>query len=432
MSHRGLIRGLAVIGITGMIMGMVVAGVSAGGTQEQQDAQPASEADEAPRTGESGELPPEPPVPTEELPEAFVNQTPPGRAVNEFDTDFSRATVSYAEVLSGGPPKGGIPALDRPRFETVQEASQWVADQEPVMVLESSLVRDEQSPGGDSVHVYPLQVIMWHEIVNDEIDGKPVTVTYCPLCNTGIAFSRRHEGAVLSFNTTGRLRFSNLLMFDRQTESWWQQASGDSVAGFFAGTRLQTVPVMMLPFSEVRESMPDARVLSKDTGFNRAYGSNPYRGYDSSSEPFLLRNASGLSDPGTDGPGLLDRVVSLEHDGETTSVTYSALQEELLVERTLSGERFYFLWEAGTASALDSSSIADGQDVGSGNAFYALTRDGTAVELTVEGERIVDATGSRWNAAGRAVSGPREGERLRPAVGVQHFWFSHAALVARD
>ncbi len=307
-----------------------------------------------------------------------------------------------------------------------------MSDREPVLVLESTLIRDEESPAGDSVHVYPLQVIMWHEIVNDEIDGKPVTVTYCPLCNTGIAFSRRHEGAVLSFNTTGRLRFSNLIMFDRETESWWQQASGDSIAGFFAGTRLKTVPVMMLPFSEVRESMPEARVLSKDTGFNRAYGNNPYRGYDSSSEPFLLRNASGLTEPGSDGPGLLDRVVSLEHNGETASVTYSALQEERVVERTLGGERFYFLWEAGTASALDSSSIAEGADVGSGNAFFAHTRGGQAVELRREGERILDATESQWNAAGRAVAGPREGERLRPAVGVQHFWFSHAALVARD
>ncbi|MEX2445574.1 MAG: DUF3179 domain-containing protein [Alkalispirochaeta sp.] len=421
---------LGLIGI-GIVV-LVLAGVGAGGSQEQNESESASAAEETPQTVSSGDLPSDPPVPTEELPEAFVGQAPPGRAANEFSTDFSRATVSYADVLSGGPPKGGIPALDRPRFETVEEASQWVSDREPVLVLESSLVRDKESAGGDSVHVYPLQVIMWHEIVNDEIDGKPVTVTYCPLCNTGIAFSRRHEGAVLSFNTTGRLRFSNLIMFDRETESWWQQASGNSIAGFFAGTRLTPVPVMMLPFSEIRKSMPEARVLSKDTGFNRAYGSNPYRGYDSSSEPFLLRNASGLTEPGSDGPGLLDRVVSLEHNEETTSVTYSALQEELVVERTLGGERFYFLWEAGTASALDRASIADGADVGSGNAFFAMTRAGDAVELSRQGDRIVDETGSQWNAAGRAVSGPREGERLRPAVGVQHFWFSHAALVARD
>ncbi|MFW5693847.1 MAG: DUF3179 domain-containing protein [Alkalispirochaeta sp.] len=411
---------------------LVLTGVRAGGSQEQEDTHDTSQRNDPTVTATSRSIPSDPPVPIEELPEAFVNQSPPGRAENEFSTDFSRATVSFSEVLSGGPPKGGIPALDRPRFETVEAASHWVSDQEPVLVLESTLVRDEESPGGDSIHVYPLQVIMWHEIVNDEIDGKPVTVTYCPLCNTGIAFSRRHEGTVLSFNTTGRLRFSNLIMYDRETESWWQQASGDGIAGFFAGTRLRTVPVMMLPFSEVRDSMPEARVLSKDTGFNRAYGSNPYRGYDSSSEPFLLRNASSLTEPGSDRPGLLDRVVSLEYNDETTSVTYSALQAERMVERTLGGERFYFLWEAGTSSALDQSSIADGADVGSGNAFFARTREGKPVELSRRDNRIVDETGSQWNAAGRAVSGPREGERLRPAVGVQHFWFSHAALVARD
>ncbi|MFW5827069.1 MAG: DUF3179 domain-containing protein [Alkalispirochaeta sp.] len=423
-----MIRGVAVIGMVGAIL----SAVGAGGSQEPRGGNPGSVREDPPQAASSGELPSQPPVPIDDLPEAFVRQEPPGGAANEFSTDFSRATVSYAEVLSGGPPKGGIPALDQPRFETVQEAGRWIADREPVMVLESSLLRDENSSGGNSVHVYPLQVVMWHEIVNDEIDGVPVTVTYCPLCNTGIAFSRRHEGTVLSFNTTGRLRFSNLIMFDRETESWWQQASGESIAGFFAGTRLQTVPIMMLPFSEIRESMPEARVLSKDTGFNRAYGSNPYRGYDSSSEPFLLRNASQLVESGSNGRGLLDRVVSLEHNGETTSVTYSALQEELVIERTVGGDRFYFLWEGGTASALDSSVIAEGADVGSGNAFFARTRGGDAVELRRDGDRIVDETGSQWNAAGRAVAGHRERARLRPAVGVQHFWFSHAALVARD
>ena len=430
MQRHDVLRGLATVGL----IGSVLMGAVAGGSREEENPEPGPTADTSPRAVavDAGELPSEPPVPVEELPAAFVDQSPPTRAAGNFTTDFSRATVSYAEILSGGPPKGGIPAIDRPRFETVEEASEWVADREPVLVLESTLVRDAESPGGDSIHVYPLQVVMWHEIVNDMIDGKPVTVTYCPLCNTGIAFSRRHEGAVLSFNTTGRLRFSNLIMFDRETESWWQQASGDSVAGFFAGTRLTPVPVMMLPFSEVRASMPDARVLSKDTGFNRNYGGNPYRGYDSSSEPFLLRNAAGLAERDADAPGLLDRVVSLEHNGETTSVTYTALEQELVVERSLGGERFYFLWEAGTASALDDSSIADGADVGSGNAFFARTRDGEPIELYRRGDRIVDESGSRWNAAGRAVSGPREGDRLRPAVGVQHFWFSHATLVARD
>ncbi|MDA3948469.1 MAG: DUF3179 domain-containing protein [Spirochaeta sp.] len=430
MQGRRVLRGLFTAGI----MVFVLNGAGAGGTQEEVQSEPAPAAESEPRTVtvNTGELPSEPPVPAKDLPAAFLDQAPPGRAAGEFTTDFSRATVSYADVISGGPSKGGIPAIDRPQFETVDQASEWIADREPVLVLESSLVRDGESPGGDSIHVYPLQVIMWHEIVNDVIDGKPVTVTYCPLCNTGIAFSRRHEGAVLSFNTTGRLRFSNLIMFDRETESWWQQASGDAVAGFFAGTRLTPVPVMMLPFSEVRESMPEARVLSKETGFSRNYGGNPYRGYDSSSEPFLLRNAEGLAGTSADAPALLDRVVSLEHNAETTSVTYTALEEELVVERTLGGERFYFLWEAGTASALDSSSIAEGADVGSGNAFFASTRGGDSVELRRRGDRIVDESGSRWNAAGRAVSGPREGERLRPAVGVQHFWFSHAALVARE
>jgi len=199
--------------------------------------------------------------PQEALPREYQDQAPPGGAGNEFETDFSRATISYAEILSGGPRKDGIPAIDAPRFVSVAEAGEWVSGNEPVLVLEERIAAGESDRrvgdggnrtggGGDdrdgaagAVHIYPLQILTWHEIVNDVVGEIPVAVTYCPLCNTGIAFDRRHAGEVLDFGTTGRLRFSNLLMYDRQTESWWQQASGAGVIGRFAGTRLRMVPV---------------------------------------------------------------------------------------------------------------------------------------------------------------------------------------------
>lgn len=403
----------------------------AGGNTEVPEPPPA---DEGTPVVDSSTLPSDPPVAKEDLPRQFIDSAAPGRAESEFRTDFSRATVSFADILSGGPPKDGIPAIDDPQFVSVEQARAWVEGREPVLVIESARVArsDDDVRDAAGVHIYPLQVLTWHEIVNDVVGGVPVAVTYCPLCNTGIAFDRRHHGAVLDFGTTGRLRFSNLIMYDRQTESWWQQASGDAVAGFFAGTRLRFVPVMMLSFEEAAEMWPDAAVLSRNTGFNRAYGSNPYVGYDSTERPFLFRPPVGGGSPTINGEwGLMERVLSLEHNGESTAVAYSVLRQERVVELTLGGEQFVAIWEAGTASALDTARIAEGDDVGSANIFFARTLTGESVELEVRNGTVVDRrTGSRWNAAGRALDGAREGSRLDPAPGVQHFWFSHAALVA--
>jgi hypothetical protein len=146
--------------------------------------------------------------------------TPRGAAV-EFSTDFSKHTVNYDEILSGGPPKDGIPAIDLPRFVSAEEADAWLKPVEPVILVEV----------GEDARAYPIQILMWHEIANDTVGGLPLTITFCPLCNTAIVFERRVDGQVLDFGTTGRLRYSNLIMYDRQTETWWQQASGEAIAG---------------------------------------------------------------------------------------------------------------------------------------------------------------------------------------------------------
>ncbi|HKJ86777.1 MAG TPA: DUF3179 domain-containing (seleno)protein, partial [Spirochaetia bacterium] len=158
--------------------------------------------------------------------------------VRGFSTDFSRSIVPESEILSGGPPKDGIPAIDDPSFVAV-ESVDWVGENEPVIVV---------SADGDT-HLYPLQILTYHEIVNDTVGETPLAVTYCPLCNTGIVFRREFDGEVLDFGTTGRLRYSNLLMYDRQTETWWQQATGEGVVGRYAGARLDLYPVLTLPWN---------------------------------------------------------------------------------------------------------------------------------------------------------------------------------------
>jgi Protein of unknown function (DUF3179) len=191
-----------------------------------------------------------------------------------WKTDFARHSVPLREFQSGGPGKDGIPALDRPRFVRVAEAS-FLRPREPVIALMLA----------GRARAYPLQILTWHEIVNDVVAGVPVAVTFCPLCNTAIAFDRRVEGRTLSFGTTGNLRNSDLVMYDRQTESWWQQFGGEGVVGRYAGTRLRTQPVRIVAWRSFRAQHPDGLVLSRNTGYSRPYGENPYAGYDDVSSP---------------------------------------------------------------------------------------------------------------------------------------------------
>jgi len=193
-----------------------------------------------------------------------------GQSRGEWRTEFSQHTVPLEEIVPGGPSKDGIPAIDNPRFVTTAEADRWLEGREPVVVVTE----------GSEAKAYPLQILIWHEIVNDQAGGRPVAVTYCPLCNTALAFDRRLDGEILDFGTTGRLRHSDLVMYDRQTESWWQQATGEGIVGRHAGRRLGFLSAPLVSWRQFQTAYPRGRVLSRETGFDRPYGSNPYVRYD--------------------------------------------------------------------------------------------------------------------------------------------------------
>ncbi|MCB1013324.1 MAG: DUF3179 domain-containing protein, partial [Microthrixaceae bacterium] len=181
-------------------------------------------------------------------------------------------------IRSGGPPPDGIPSIDDPRFE-VASSVDWIEDVEPVLVLEVD---------GDA-RAYPVQIMTWHEIVNDTVGGVPVTVSYCPLCNSAIAYVRRIDDRTLDFGTSGRLLNSSLVMYDRQTESLWSHFTGQAVIGVLTGTTLDTVPVTTVSWETFRTAHPEGLVLSRDTGFQRNYGRNPYPGYDDVTQlPYLF------------------------------------------------------------------------------------------------------------------------------------------------
>lgn len=341
-------------------------------------------------------------------------QGAPINAAQEFSTDFSISSIDFGEILSGGPPKDGIPSIDNPEFISVREVDGWINPNEPVILVDLN----------NEAKAYPLQILVWHEIVNDNVGGIPVIVTFCPLCNTAIAFSRTVEGEIYDFGTTGRLRFSNLIMYDRQTETWWQQAEGKAIIGTLTGTQLEFLPSAIISWDDFKKNYPDGLVLSKQTGFIRSYGRNPYVGYDDvNNPPFLYQ--------GPETPGRLPpvaRVLAIEIGTETVAYPYELLSQEFAVNDIVAGEEIAVFWSPGTASALDAALIADGNDVGTAVSYRRRLND-SVLTFFYDGKNIVDnETGSTWDILGNAISGELTGNHLEPVISVNHFWFSWVAF----
>ena len=330
-----------------------------------------------------------------------------------WKTDFSRHTVRYDEIFSGGPPRDGIPPIDRPTFTTFEDADGWLAEQEPVIFFEL---------GGDA-RAYPLQILTWHEIVNDVVGGTPVAVTFCPLCNSAVVFDRRLDGVVYDFGTSGKLRKSDLIMWDRQTESWWQQLTGEGIVGELAGKRLRFIAASLISYADFKAGNPGGKVLSRDTGFARSYGENPYAGYDRvDNPPFLF---DGITD-GRLAPK--ERVVTVTVGDVDAAFPLSFLREEGVVNYSIDGQDLVVFYKSGTKSALDDRSIRDSRDVGATGVFDP-TADGRMLTFRTNGVEFLDEqTGSTWNILGQAVNGPLNGQQLTPVVHGDHFWFSWGAF----
>jgi len=275
---------------------------------------------------------------------------PPAALALGWRTDFSRHSVPFDEIGSGGPGKDGIPALDHPRFAPADRID-FLRPREPVIEL---TVHGE-------TRAYPLQILIWHEIANDVIGGVPVAVTFCPLCDTAIAFDRRVNDRTLSFGTTGDLRNSDLVMYDRQTESWWQQFGGEAIVGRYTGTRLRQLPARIVAWSAFERAHPRALVLTRDTGFLRAYGQNPYAGYDDVSSPpfFPAAHSNDRRLPPK------ERVVFIERGNDAAAIAFSALARRHRIAVTVGGHRLVVRFAPGVASALDQAAVASGRDIGS-------------------------------------------------------------------
>ncbi len=333
-----------------------------------------------------------------------------------WKTDFGKASVDLGDFLGGGPPKDGIPAIEEPRFESVAAARGWLIGRSPVIALEM----------GGRARAYPLAILMWHEIVNDTLGGVPVVVTFCPLCNTALVFERVLDGTVHDFGTTGNLRFSDLVMYDRQTESWWQQATGEAIVGELTGKRLTFLPAQIVSLDDFEAAHPGGDVLSRETGYSRDYGRNPYVGYDTVDQnPFLF---DGVVD---ERLAPKERVVTVGTGQDATAFPFSELRTVGVASGSLDGEPIVVFWAPGTASALGPPAIGDGADIGATGVFRPELAGRT---LTFERAGDEDApitdreTGSTWSISGVATDGPLAGSRLEPVVHGDHFWFAWAAF----
>jgi hypothetical protein len=322
-------------------------------------------------------------------------------------------TVDLAEIVDGGQPPDGIPALDRPRFQRTGDV-RWVDDPEQVLVVEV----------GGEARAYPIQVLTHHEIVNDTINGVPVAVTYCPLCASGVAFDRRVGDRVLSFGTSGMLYLSDLVMYDRQTESLWPQIEGAAVAGVLTGTALTVLPAGLISWEQWRRSHPDGWVLSRQTGFDREYGSNPYYRYDDkASLPLFL---AGPIDNRVEW--LKQPVVGIASGDDALAVDIEALRVDRVREVTVDGRDLTVWWLPGARSSLDGFAVGDGREVGTTAVFDPVV-DGRRLTFRPAGGAVQDVeTGSTWNALGRATSGPLTGSRLTPVVHTSTFWFAWSSF----
>ena len=331
----------------------------------------------------------------------------------EWQTDFSKRSVPYAEIFSGGVPRDGIPPLDNPNFTTVAAADQWLEAQEPVIAFELN----------GAAKAYPLQILTWHEIVNDTVGGVPVVATFCPLCNSAIVFERTLDGVVYDFGVSGKLRNSDLIMWDRQTESWWQQLTGAGIVGELTGQQLRLLPSSIVAWQDFKAAYPEAAVLSRDTGYRRKYGANPYVGYDRVDQPPFL--FFGRQD---DRLLPMERVAALTVGDAAAAFPFALLEREGVVHYRVGGQDLAVFFQPGARSALDGPSIAASKAVGATGVFDR-DFDGQRLTFQSDGEGFTDAeTGSRWNILGQATAGPLAGGQLTPIVHANHFWFAWAAF----
>jgi hypothetical protein len=332
-------------------------------------------------------------------------------ALDDPDNEaFPDPRVEVDSIVSGGPPPDGIRPIDEPAVVAASSV-EFLCDTEAVIALEI-----------DGEHrAYPNRILTRHEIVNDTLGGVPVTVAYCPLCSSAVAYDRRVGERIVDFGTSGSLYQSALVMYDRQTESLWSHFTGEAIVGHLAGTQLDLITVQTVAWADWREAHPEGTVLAPDST-GGTYGDNPYPGYETSSGPL---SPSFVQEPIDDRLPAKDRVLGVRLGDDSVAIELSRLRAERVIAFELGGESIVAWLQPGLASPLEGAQVVAGRDIGATGAFVPRAEDGTALTFVASDEGFEDEqTGSRWNVLGEAVEGPLSGGQLESLEHVDTFWFA--------
>ena len=337
-----------------------------------------------------------------------------------WKTNLKKRTVNLKEIVPAGPPRDGIPPIYSPQFWTIQEMQEsepWLVDRTPVAVA---------SLNGET-RAYPLGILIYHEVVNDKFGETPVAITYCPLCNTALGFKRTVNGKGLQFGPSWFMRNSNLVMWYRTTQSWWQQGTFEAIVGDAAGLKLEPIPVQLLSWGDFKKAFPEAKVLSIDTGSVEQiqyYGQNPYSRYDApNKQPFAYTGAVDGRLPAT------ERVVALEFNGKSLAFPYPVLRARGVVNYQDGDKSVAIFYKTGVASPVDADNIRDSKDVGTAAVFDPKVEGQRLTFMTNGQGGFVDGqTKSVWDITGKAVDGPMKGKQMALVLYDSPFWFSWAAF----
>lgn len=316
----------------------------------------------------------------------------------DWRTDFSRASIPLEEFVDSGLGKDGFRSLDKPTFETTQQANVWLAGSEPVIAISIE----------DETKAYPLQILMYHELVNDRLADRAITITYCPLCNAAMIFDRNYAGQELEFGISGQVYASNMVMYDRQTESWWLQFTGKGVVGEFVDAQLELLPSQIVSFEQFSNNYPHGKVLSRETGFDKKYGTNPYERYDSRRLP-IKKFFAKPPDPRLPA---LERVLGIVKQDVVQAYPFSQLKDQVFLQEKIAEQPILIIGLQGVASAVDSRQIANSEQT-LAVAAYSRELNGRVLDFVQTENEIIDTqTNSVWNLFGEAIQGPLQGARL--------------------
>lgn len=332
----------------------------------------------------------------EEEPDGNGNPSSPGPGTQD---DWA---IPRAEVYDGGPGKDGIPALEDPEFIPAQEAD-YLSDDELVIGFVSE----------GEARAYPLQILDWHEIINDRVGSVDIAITYCPLTGTGIGWNRVVYGTVTTFGVSGLLYNSNLIPYDRITGSNWSQIRLDCVNGTLKGTKVVTFPLIETSWLSWKLMYPHSTVVTRNTGYNRDYGRYPYGNYRTQNHFLLFPVAN--SDERIPNK---ERVLGIIQSENVRVYRFTEFQDSVtVVHDNLMGKNLVVV-----GRQEDNFMLAFSNDPG----------DGTVLSLSaVQGQYPVvmsDDEGNMWDVSGLAVSGPRKDARLGMLPSFMGYWFSFAAF----